>query len=67
MIHYIMEVFLGNLEKLEWMDDVTKEKALEKVGTIIISRNLRRAASATIGGSACGFSYHNEKRLTVFK
>lgn len=33
MIHDIMEVFLANLAKLEWMDDVTKEKAREKVGT----------------------------------
>ena len=33
MIHDIMEVFLTNLDKLEWMDDVTKDKAREKVGT----------------------------------
>ena len=33
MIHDIMEVFLANLDKLEWMDDVTKDKAREKVGT----------------------------------
>ena len=33
MIHDIRQVFLANLEKLEWMDDATKEKAREKVGT----------------------------------
>ena len=32
MIHDIRKVFLANMEKLDWMDDVTKEKAREKVG-----------------------------------
>ena len=31
MIHDIREVFLANLDKVDWMDDVTKEKAKEKV------------------------------------
>ena len=31
MIHDIRQVFLANLDKLEWMDDATKEKAREKV------------------------------------
>ena len=31
MIHDIRQVFLTNLEKLEWMDDATKKKAREKV------------------------------------
>ena len=37
MIHDIRQVFLANLDKLEWMDDVTKEKAREKVGAITIA------------------------------
>ena len=31
MIHDIRQVFLANLDKVEWMDDATKEKAREKV------------------------------------
>jgi len=34
MIHDIRQVFLANLDKLEWMDDVTKEKAREKAKAI---------------------------------
>ena len=33
MIHDIRHVFLANLDKVDWMDDVTKEKAKEKVRT----------------------------------
>lgn len=31
MIHDIRQVFLANLEKLDWMDEETKLKAKEKV------------------------------------
>ena len=31
MIHDIRQVFLTNLNKVEWMDEETKEKAKEKV------------------------------------
>ncbi|XP_078374601.1 endothelin-converting enzyme homolog isoform X1 [Oculina patagonica] len=34
MIHDIRQVFLANLEKLEWMDDVTKERAKDKAVAI---------------------------------
>lgn len=34
MIHDIRQVFLANLDKLEWMDDATKEKAREKAKAI---------------------------------
>ena len=31
MIHDIRQVFLANLEKVEWMDEETKQKAKDKV------------------------------------
>ena len=31
MIHDIRQVFLANLEELDWMDKETKQKAKEKV------------------------------------
>ena len=31
MIHDIRQVFLANLEKVEWMDEKTKQKAKDKV------------------------------------
>lgn len=34
MIHDIRHVFLANLDKVDWMDDVTKEKAKEKAEAI---------------------------------
>ena len=33
MVHDIRQVFLANLEKVDWMDEATKEKARAKVGT----------------------------------
>lgn len=31
MIHDIRQVFLANLKKVEWMDEKTKQRALDKV------------------------------------
>ena len=31
MIHDIRQVFLANLEKVEWMDEKTKQRAKDKV------------------------------------
>ncbi len=56
MIHDIRQVFLANLEKLEWMDDVTKERAKDKV---------RSSEPLTPCGAKLEFTHKYFKRLSA--